>query len=132
MTRYVIDGPAVIQLARDGVAVPEHHRLVAPNVLRSDALALLYGAVRRGEISSELGRKLLDRVATTKIRLLGDRGSRDTAWRLAEQFGWDDTTGAEYIAVARLQADALIALDPELERRARGVVPIASITELYP
>ena len=132
MTRYVIDAPTAVQLARDDRAIAAEHSLVAPSLLRSQALSILYRAARSGELSSKEARTLLDRVTELKIRLLGDRVSRGTAWRIAEELGWDDTADAEYLAVTRLQADALIALDPRLAERARGVVPLASIDELYP
>lgn len=61
-----------------------------------------------------------------KIRLLGDRVSRRTAWRIARERGWDAIGDAEYVAVTRLQADALIAMDASLARRATGIVPVAS------
>jgi len=130
MTRYVIDAAAAIELARSGSTVPPRHQLVAPSLLRSQALDILYRAYRRGELSSSEGRKLLETFAGMRIRLLGDRVSRSTAWKIAEQLGWDDTADAEYLAVTRLQADALIALDPALAERALGVVPLAALDEL--
>ena len=51
---------------RDGVAVPPEHRLVGPAVLRSDALATLYRAVRAGELSDADGRAALERVVTRR------------------------------------------------------------------
>ena len=130
MTRYVIDAAAAIEIARGQVEVAAGHSLVAPSLLRSQVLSILYRAVRAGEVSVKEGKVLLDRVTELKIRLLGDRVSRGTAWRIAEELGWDDTPDAEYLAVTRLQADALIALDPDLARRAAGVVPLATIDAL--
>jgi predicted nucleic acid-binding protein len=37
---------------------------------------------------------------------------------------------AEYLAVTRLQADALVTVDPELAAKAEGVVPLAPVTAL--
>ena len=130
MTRYVIDAAAAIEIARGQVEVAAGHSLVAPSLLRSQVLSILYRAVRAGEVSVKEGKVLLDRVTELKIRLLGDRVSRGTAWRIAEELGWDDTPDAEYLAVTRLQADALIALDPDLALRAAGVVPLATIDAL--
>jgi hypothetical protein len=124
MTRFVIDAPAAIRIVRDGVRVTPGHQLVAPSLLRSQALSLLY---REGAADA---RTVLDGITTMKIRLLGDRVSRATAWKVAEQLGLDDTPLAEYLAVAQLQADALIALDPELVRLARGVVPTVEFEAL--
>jgi predicted nucleic acid-binding protein len=130
MTRYVIDPAAAIEIARGGVAVGAGHSLVAPSLLRSQVLSILYRAVRAGDLTPQEGRALLERVTELKIRLLGDRVSRGTAWRIAEELGWDDTADAEYLAVTRLQADALIAVDPELAKRAQGVVPLAQLSDL--
>jgi len=130
MTRYAIDAPTAIRLVREGLAVSGEHRLVAPNVLRSQALSLLYREVRRGDLTRAQARMLLDGITTMKIRLLGDRVSRSVAWQLAEQLGWDDTVTAEYVAVARLQADALVTEDPELARQVEGVVPVAPFEAL--
>ena len=130
MTRYTIDAPTAIRLVRERVTVAAEHQLVAPSVLRSQALSLLYRDVRRGELDRAQARTLLDGITTMKIRLLGDRVSRQTAWRVAEQFGWDDTVAAEYVAVAQLQADALVTSDPDLARQARGVVSLAPFEAL--
>ena len=59
------------------------------------------------------------------VRLLNDRVSRAIAWKVATELGWDDTVDAEYVAVTRLQADALVAGGAGLARRAEGVVPLA-------
>jgi predicted nucleic acid-binding protein len=72
----------------------------------------------------------LERIWTMPIRLLGDAVLRRNAWRFAEQLGWAETFDAEYIALTKLQGDALITLDPELVRKAKGVVPTATLDEL--
>jgi predicted nucleic acid-binding protein len=127
MTRFVLDPRAAIELARRAVEVPEQHRLVAPARLRSDTLALLYQAVRRGEESALEGRRLLDRITTMPFRLLNDRVSRGTAWRIAERLGWEDTADAEYLAVTQLQADAFVTLDADLAGRVGDIVPLAPL-----
>jgi hypothetical protein len=131
MTRYAIDAPVLLALARAGYTGTEH-RLVAPAGLRSQAMSLLYGELRVGALAERDVRPLLDGITTIKARLLGDRMSRGTAWRLARELGLDDTGPAEYLAVTRLQADALIALDPEVLRIADGVVPLAPLEALLP
>ena len=125
MTRFVIDAPAAIRIAAEGTAIAPEHRLVAPALLRSQALSIIYRGVRAGDITAAEAHRILDGITTMKIRLLGDRVSRATAWKLAEQLGLDDTADAEYLAVTQLQADALVALDPGLQRLADGVVPTA-------
>ncbi|MCU1508977.1 MAG: hypothetical protein JWQ12_1242 [Glaciihabitans sp.] len=130
MTRYAIDAPAAIRLVREGVALADQHTLVAPNLLRSQVLSQLYRAVRGGELSKEDARAILDGITTMRIRLLGDRVSRAAAWRIAEEFGWDDTTNAEYVAVAQLQADAFVTLDEQLAREVEGIVATAPFEAL--
>lgn len=128
MTRYAIDPEAFVELVRRGSTT--RHQLVAPAALRSQAMSLVYRGVRAGEIDAAEVRALLDGITTTKVRLLGDRVSRGTAWRLAEQLGLADTGDAEYLSVARLQADALVALNSGLARLADGVVPLAAFDDL--
>jgi predicted nucleic acid-binding protein len=130
MTRFAIDAPVALRLVRERLTVPGEHQLVGPTVLRSQALAGLYAEVRRGEMSRREGRSLLDGIARMKIRLLGDRVSRVTAWRIAEQLDWDDIGRAEYLAVAQLQADALVTLDPGLVAAASGLVPVVEFGAL--
>jgi hypothetical protein len=62
-----------------------------------------------------------------KIRLLGDRVSRRTAWQLAMTHDWATIHAAEYLAVARLQADALVTEDPQFLAHVRDLVPTAPI-----
>ncbi|MFC5501963.1 hypothetical protein ACFPJ4_06885 [Lysinimonas soli] len=124
MTRYAIDAPTAIRLVRDDVAVSAEHQLVAPKLLHSHALSQLYRDVRAGSLSREDARRMLDGITTMRIRLLADRVSRATAWRVAEQLGWDDTALAEYIAVAQLQADAFVTLDGQLASEVNGIVAV--------
>ncbi|HEY5223084.1 MAG TPA: hypothetical protein VIJ18_08600 [Microbacteriaceae bacterium] len=138
MTRYAIDAVTAIQLVRERVTVFDgrrsgEHQLVAPNRLRSDALSILYRAVRSGELSESDARAQLDRITAMRIRLLGDRVSRAVAWRVAAQLDWDDTAGAaEYLAVAHLQADVFVTVDADLARAVAGVVVVAPFEVLAP
>ncbi|MFE5672726.1 hypothetical protein ACFQ58_14085 [Agromyces sp. NPDC056523] len=130
MTRFGIDVLTALRLIEDDLPIAEGHQLVAPNVLRSHVLSHLYRAARRGELSHDAARVQLDRVSSMRVRLLGDRVSRAVAWKIAEELDWADTTAAEYVAVAKLQADAFITLDAELARRVEGVVAIAPFEAL--
>jgi predicted nucleic acid-binding protein len=130
MTRYVVDAQALLQLASTGLRVHPDHQLVAPSSVRSASLSLLYDQVRRGELAEDEAMRLHERITELKVRLLGDRVSRRTAWRIARAHGWDAIGDAEYLAVALLQADALIALNEGLARQANGIVPLASLDAL--
>jgi predicted nucleic acid-binding protein len=130
MRRYVIDAPTLLHLITEGVEVNPQHQLVAPNLIRSEALALLYAAVRRGDLTEPEALRHHERLTELKMRLLGDRVSRRTAWKIAREQGWDTTLDAEYLAVTRLQADALVTIDPALAEKARNVVPVAPLEAL--
>lgn len=130
MTRFVIDAPTCLALLRRDERVESRHQLVAPVALKSEVLALLYAEVRAGALTDAVGRRQLDRFAELPVRLLGDRVSRARAWALARDLGWDDPGPAEYLAVAVLQADAVVTADPRLVDGARGRVPVVSPAEL--
>ncbi|HEX5730670.1 hypothetical protein [Microbacterium sp.] len=132
MTRYAIDAVIALRLIRDGSDADRRHQLVAPSLLRSQALSLLYRDVRAGELTETAGRRQLEAVATMKVRLLGDRVSRATAWKIAAELGWDDVGASEYLAVASLQADALVTDDDALASSAAGIVRVAPYQELAP
>ena len=56
--------------------------------------------------------------------------SRRTAWQFARQHNRDTLRDAEYLAVTRLQADALVTVDPSLAAAARDVVAVAALDDL--
>ena len=130
MTRYAIDAAIALRLIRDASDADRRHQLVAPSVLRSHALSLLYRDVRDGRITEEEGRQQLEALAAMKIRLLNDRVSRATAWKIAAGLGWNDIGLSEYLAVASLQADALVTENDELTAAASGIVRLAAYDDL--
>ena len=130
MTRYVIGPDVAIRLARDEAVIGGDHQLLAPTLLRSQMLSLLYQAVRRGEMTKKDADRLLNYVRGLRIRLLGDRVLQAVAWKVADQLGWPDTLAAEYVALTQLQADAFVTLDAELARSLEGIVATASIDAL--
>jgi predicted nucleic acid-binding protein len=130
VTRYAIDAAALLRIVEDQLEVHPDHQLVAPQGVRSQALTTLLQRVRAGELSDQQARALHTRLTETRIRALGDRVSRWTSYQVAREQGWDDTTDAEYVAVTRLQADALVALDPGLRSKADGLVPLAELEAL--
>lgn len=126
MTVFVVDAQVAIDLATGGRPIPPEHSLTAPTLLRSQALALVYGSVRRGEYDERAGRRLLDDIRGLRIRLLGDRALQDRAWRIAATLNWPDTYRSEYIALTQLQADALATADEELAAAAGAFVETVS------
>ena len=130
MTVFVIDAQVAIDLAAGGATIPPEHSLAAPTLLRSQALALVYESVHRGEIDERIGRKVLDDIRGLRIRLLGDRALQDHAWRIAAKLNWPDTYQAEYIALTQLQADALATADRKLAAAARTFVETVSPADI--
>ena len=131
MTRYAIDASTALRVVDDERVVDSKHSLVGPAALRSDVLRLLYREVRAGKRDAAEGRTRLEALAALKIRLLGDRVSRATAWRIAAELGWDDTAPAECLAVATLQADALVTDDPVLRAGTADRVRLAEYEDLF-
>ena len=131
MTRYVIGPDVAVRLAREEVMIRGEHQLLAPALLRSQVLSLLYQAVRRGEMTRKEAERQLEYVRGLRIRLLGDRVLQNVAWKAAVLLGWPDTLDAEYVALTQLHADALITLDRQLAHAVKDLVTVAPIQALY-
>ena len=130
MTRFVVDAGAVLYLAANEIDVSKSHELLAPTLIRSQALSLMHEAAQRGDIAADVARDRLARVNKMSIRLLGDAVLRRRAWEIADRLGWASTFDAEYVALTQLQADAFVTLDDELARAVEGIVTTASIDAL--
>jgi predicted nucleic acid-binding protein len=130
VTRYVIGPDVALRLARDEAVICGEHQLLAPAVLRSQLLSLLYQAVHRGEMTKKVADQQLSYVRGLQVRLLGDRVLQATAWQVADRLGWPDTLDAEYVALTQLQADAFITLDPRLAAAAADLVTVAPLEAL--
>ncbi len=130
MTRFVVDCGVVLHLASEETEISAEHELLAPTLLRSQALSALHEAVHRSQIAPDVALDRLTRIRAMPIRLLGDAVLRRRAWDLAEKLGWAETYDAEYIALTQLQADAFVTMDAELARRVEGIVPTATIEAL--
>jgi predicted nucleic acid-binding protein len=131
MARYVIGPDVALRLAETQAGVAARVRLLAPTLLRSEVLARLFAAARRGGIDRREAERRLDHIRGLRIRLLGDRALQLAAWRIAERLDWRDTGAAEYLALTELQGDAFVTLDAALAREAARVVPLATIENLF-
>jgi predicted nucleic acid-binding protein len=131
MTRYVIGPDVAIRLAHDEAVVRDEHQILAPTLLRSQMLSLLYQAVRRGEMTRKDAERQLNYVRGLRIRLLGDRVLQNVAWKAAGLLGWPDTFDAEYVALTQLHADAFVTLDRQLAAAVTDLVTVAPIEVLY-
>jgi predicted nucleic acid-binding protein len=122
MTRFVVDCETLLRIVAGEIEVAAEHQLVAPTLVRSQALAALYEAACRGEISPAEGIERVTRINSLKIGFLGDKVLQRQAWNVADELGWKTTYDAEYVALTKLQADALVTSDGELARAVSGVV----------
>ncbi len=130
MTRYVVGPDAALALAEQRATVAKAHRLFAPTLLRSQVLAQLYADVRAGQLDRKEASSRLDYLRGLQIRLLGDRVLQATAWKLAEELGWQDTFVAEYLALTKLQADALVVRDEAIRTAASRIVAVVRYEDL--
>lgn len=130
MARFVVDCDTLLRIAAGEIEVAPAHRLLAPTLVRSQALATLYEAARRGEITAADGIERVRRINALRVRFLGDKVLQQRAWRVAEQLGWETTYDAEFVALTQLQADAFVTSDDDLARAVAGVVETATIEAL--
>ena len=130
MTRFVVDCETLLRVAAGEIEVAAEHQLVAPTLVRSQALLALYQAARRGEISAAEGIERVTRINSLRVRFLGDKVLQRTAWRVADQLGWETTYDAEFVALTQLQADLFVTSDGDLARAVSGLVKTTSIDAL--
>ena len=126
MTRFVVDCDTLLRIAAGELEVAADHQLVAPTLVRSQALSALFAAARLGEISTATGLERVTRINSLKVRFLGDKVLQRTAWKVADQLGWESTNDAELVALTQLQADVFVTSDPELARAVSGLVETAT------
>ncbi len=128
MTRFVVDCETLLRIAAGEIEVAAEHKLVAPTLVRSQALSALYEASR--QISATEGIERVTRINSLKARFLGDKVLQRTAWRVADQLGWETTYDAEFVALTQLQADIFVTSDGDLARAVSGLVETATIDAL--
>lgn len=124
MATYVLARDAALRLAGVRPALTGEHQLLAPALLRSQVLAELYQAVRRGELTKPDAERRLDYLRGLRMRLLGDRVLQRVAWQVAERLGWPDTYDAEYVALTQLHGSALVTDDQRLADAASPPVTV--------
>jgi len=130
MPKFVIAPDTALRLARDEAAIPKQHQLLAPTLIRSQVLSMLYRAVRDGTLTKKEADRQLNYLRALRMRLLGDRVLQSVAWKVADELGWPDTPTAEYVALTQLQADAFITLDATLAEAVKRLVTVAPIEAL--
>ena len=124
MTRYVVGPDVALLLAQQEARIRREVTLLAPTLMRSELLNLLFQLVGARKMSKADAGKHLDYMRGLRIRLLGDRVLQAKAWQLADELGWPETFGPEYIALTQLQADALVTTNSKLAAAAKRFVSV--------
>lgn len=120
MARYVVDCETLLQVAAGEIEAADANQLLAPTLVRSQALSALYEAARRSEITAAEGLERVARINSLRVRFLGDRALQRQAWKIADQLGFASTYDAEYVALTTLQADAFITSNSQLATPSQG------------
>jgi hypothetical protein len=81
VTRYGTGPDVAIRLAHDQAVIRGGHQILAPALLRSQVLSLLYQAVRRGELTRKDAERQLEYTRGLRIRLPGTASFRTSHGR---------------------------------------------------
>jgi predicted nucleic acid-binding protein len=92
--------------------------LIAPPLILSETLPVLHELRWRGEIPEDMANVALDRRGNMPVRIEQPQNLGETAWQIADDFGWAKTYDAEYVALAQLNNCRLITVDARLRRGA--------------
>jgi len=128
VARFVIHSGSLMALLERGTGLGGC-ALLAPGTARSEVLNLLYDGLRAGSLSRGTANRLLTRLAEEKVRYLSDRVLRSKALDTALELGLADTFLAEYVALARLHADALVIEDGPEREAVRGAVRTLTLAQ---
>ncbi|HEU5264422.1 MAG TPA: hypothetical protein VFU34_07270 [Gaiellaceae bacterium] len=90
MTRFVVDCDTLLRIAAGETEVAAEHKLVAPTLVRSQALAALYESARRGEISAAEGIEWMTRINSLKGSLPRRQGAPAAGMESREPAGMGD------------------------------------------
>ena len=104
--------------------------LVAPPLLRSEAVSALHELAWRGEVPAPDARIALDRILGAPIRRRRPKRLAREAWKVADTLGWAKTYDAEYVALARILKCRLLTIDARLKRGASRLVEILGPADL--
>lgn len=128
----VVDANVVVQLVIAGgdLGPLGAHELLAPPLLRAEALSSISELTYRGEIPADAAGAAVVRLAAVGVRLDRPDDLDRRAWEVARSLGWAKTYDAEYIALALIHGVPLLTLDARLRRGAGHLVSMPRIVDL--
>lgn len=128
----VVDANVVVQLVISGgdQGPLAAHELIAPPLLRAEALSSISEMTFRNEIPTDAARTAAMRLEAVDIRLERPDGLDERAWDVARTLGWAKTYGAEYVALALMRDVPLLTIDARLRRGAGHLVRMPRIVDL--
>jgi predicted nucleic acid-binding protein len=101
-----------------GFARLRGHKLLAPQLMVTEASSALHEMAWRGEITKPRAKTMLERLLRAPVEILTPDGLVQAAWDVADELGWAKTYDAHYVALAQLLKCRLVTID---ERLLRGV-----------
>ena len=101
-----------------GFARLRGHKLLAPQLMVTEASSALHEMAWRGEITKPRAKTMLARLLKAPVEICTPEGLVQAAWDVADELGWAKTYDAHYVALARLLECRLVTID---ERLLRGV-----------
>ena len=130
--RLVVDASVVVQACIEaaGLGPLEGHELVAPPLMRAEALSAIHELLYRGAITVDLAGIARRRLAEFGYTVAEPPGLVMSTWEIADQLGWAKTYDAEYVAVAKLLSIPLVTIDGRLQRGAGRVAQVLGVADL--
>jgi predicted nucleic acid-binding protein len=128
----VVDAAVVVTacLSETGFEPLANEQLVAPHLMWSEVSSVLHELKWRKEISDDLARLALERLADADVSARQPKGLTEEAWRIADRLGWAKTYDAEYLALARLLRCRLLTTDARLKASGSRIVGVVGPTDL--
>lgn len=128
----VVDAAVVVTacLSETGFEPLAKEQLVAPHLMWSEVSSVLHELKWRKEISDDLARLAVERLADADVSARRPKGLTEEAWRIADRLGWAKTYDAEYLALARLLRCRLLTTDAKLKASGSPIVGVIGPTDL--
>ena len=101
-----------------GFARLRGHKLLAPQLMVTEASSALHEMAWRGEITKPRAKTMLARLLKAPVEIRTPDGLVQAAWDVADELGWAKTYDAHYVALAQVLECRLVTID---ERLLRGV-----------